>query len=66
MADDLKADLVKCLANSDVIVAGDEAWPDAIKRWTNYRAQVPAAVVQPTGEQDVIAAVRNSRGCCSS
>ncbi|GKU09669.1 unnamed protein product [Fusarium langsethiae] len=53
----LKSDLCNCLSGSDVIVDGDERWPDAIKRWTGYQAKVPAAVVRVTNEEDVVSAV---------
>lgn len=58
MASNPKSDLLNCLSGSNVIVDGDEAWPDAIKRWTGYLGKIPAAVVQVTSEEDVIAAVR--------
>jgi hypothetical protein len=61
MASNLKSDLLNCLSGSNVIVDGDEAWPDAIKRWTGYLAKFPAAVVQVTSEEDVIATVRVPR-----
>ncbi|KAH1437058.1 hypothetical protein KXX32_004093 [Aspergillus fumigatus] len=57
MASNPKSDLLNCLSGSNVIVDGDEAWPDAIKRWTGYLGKIPAAVVQVTSEEDVIAAV---------
>lgn len=59
MAGNIKAELNARLSASTVIVEGDEAWEDALKRWTQYRAQIPAAVIQPTTEDDVIATVRD-------
>ncbi|RKK14513.1 hypothetical protein BFJ63_vAg18047 [Fusarium oxysporum f. sp. narcissi] len=57
MATSLKSDLLDCLSGSNVIVEGDERWPDAIKRWTGYQAKIPAAVVRVLNEEDVISAV---------
>ncbi|KAH8702190.1 FAD binding domain-containing protein [Talaromyces proteolyticus] len=55
MALDIKQDLVARLSiSSAVIIAGDEGWESAIGRWTRYRTEVPAAVVQPITEEDVI------------
>jgi hypothetical protein len=58
MATSLKSDLLNCLSGSNVIVDGDEGWPDAIKRWTGYQAKIPAAVVRVINEEDVISAVK--------
>ncbi|KAK1140026.1 hypothetical protein N8T08_010935 [Aspergillus melleus] len=57
MAGNIKVELNTRLSASNVIVEGDEAWEDALKRWTKYRSKVPAAVIQPTSEEDVITAV---------
>ncbi|KAK2616880.1 hypothetical protein QQS21_000258 [Conoideocrella luteorostrata] len=57
MANNLKLSLLGCLSGSNVIVDGDEAWGDAIRRWTGYRAKVPAAVVRVSSEKDVITTV---------
>lgn len=62
MAGSIKTELNPCLsAPSKVIVEGDEAWGDALKRWTMYRFQAPAAVIQPANEKDVVATVRYSK-----
>lgn len=58
MATGLKSDLLNCLSGSNVIVDGDEGWPDAIKRWTGYQAKIPAAIVRVINEEDVISAVK--------
>ncbi|KAF4986632.1 hypothetical protein FGRMN_10746 [Fusarium graminum] len=52
---DLKLEEREIGVGSNVIVEGDERWPDAIKRWTGYRAKVPAAIVR------VSYAVKNQR-----
>ncbi|PLB48987.1 FAD binding domain protein [Aspergillus steynii IBT 23096] len=57
MTRNIKAELNARLSASNVIVAGDDAWEDTLERWTKYRFQVPAAVIQPTNEDDVIEAV---------
>ncbi|KAF5656666.1 cytochrome p450 oxidoreductase [Fusarium heterosporum] len=62
---DLRLEEREIGVGSNVIVEGDERWPDAIKRWTGYRAKVPAAIVRVFNEEDVISvvsyAVKNQR-----
>ncbi|KAM5466681.1 hypothetical protein MauCBS54593_005938 [Microsporum audouinii] len=56
--DDIKEELLSRLSGSSVVtVQGDASWEDAQKRWTQYRRQLPAAVVKPANEEDVIKAI---------
>ncbi|KAM5451905.1 hypothetical protein McanCB56680_004921 [Microsporum canis] len=53
--DDIKEELLSRLSGSSVVtVHGDANWENAQKRWTQYRRQLPAAVVKPANEEDVI------------
>ncbi|GBF61642.1 6-hydroxy-D-nicotine oxidase [Trichophyton mentagrophytes] len=46
--------LSRLSASSAVVVQADAGWDKALRRWTGYRAQTPAAVVHPANENDVV------------
>lgn len=49
--------LSRLSASSAVVVQADAGWDKALRRWTGYRAQTPAAVVHPANENDVVETV---------
>ncbi|EFQ96924.1 FAD binding domain-containing protein [Nannizzia gypsea CBS 118893] len=51
----MKEELISRLSKSSAVtVEADASWEEALKRWTRYRGQTPAAVVHPANEEDVI------------
>ncbi|EFE33105.1 FAD-dependent oxidase, putative [Trichophyton benhamiae CBS 112371] len=46
--------LSRLSSSSAVVVQADPGWKNALKRWTVYRGQTPAAVVHPVNDNDVI------------
>lgn len=49
--------LSRLSSSSAVVVQADSGWKNALKRWTGYRGQTPAAVVHPVNDNDVIETV---------
>ena len=42
---------------SALFLEGDSGFEDALQRWSDLGVEMPLAIVQPTSEKDVIAAV---------
>ena len=51
------AELHKSLQHSVILTEQDDGFNTALQRWSDINIQVPAAIIQPTSEVDIIQTV---------